>query len=229
MGLPYDHSHRFTLSDLLDYSITEYIDNIVETCLKAEAEHKVEKMLAVMRARWESRRLRVDHVPSKPFSFAVTEIVQPHPVLKEKTTTFALDTDQAPELLKDTFCIVVDTEDLCLWLEDDIMNLQVLLSSAREGKVSGHIAHLLDLLQRVQEILSLMTSRQTQVQPALRAALLCLLRCLHCHGQWYHCLLSFPPVLSGNTSWTSSKALTASNLPPLTSPPSRLPRPRFKR
>ena len=221
MGLPYDRSHRFTLSQLLDCNITEYIDNIVETCLKAEAEHKVEKTLTAMRDRWESRRLTVKHFPSKPFSFAVTAVDKPRTGLKEKTATFAvtavdkprtglkektatfavtavdkprtglkektatfavtavdkprtglkektatfaLDTDQPPELLKETFCVVVDTENLVLWLEDDIMSLQLLLSSSRsESKVSGHVAHLLDLLQRVQEILSLMICRQTQV------------------------------------------------------------------
>ena len=164
MGLPYDRSHRFTLSQLLDCNITEYIDNIVETCLKAEAEHKLEKTLTAMRDRWESRRLTVKHFPSKPFSFAVTAVDKPRTGLKEKTATFALDTDQPPELLKETFCVVVDTENLVLWLEDDIMSLQLLLSSSRsESKVSGHVAHLLDLLQRVQEILSLMICRQTQV------------------------------------------------------------------
>ena len=166
MGLPYDRSHRFTLSQLLDCSIMEYIDNIVQTCLKAEAEHKVERTLTAMRERWESRKLKVELIPSKPFSFAITVVDKPHPGVKERTATFALDPDQAPELLKDTFCTVVETEDLLLRLEDDIVSLQVLLSSAREGKVSGHIAHLLDLLQRVQEILSLMVCRQTQVQPA---------------------------------------------------------------
>lgn len=212
MGLPYDRSHRFTLSQLLDCNITEYIDNIVETCLKAEAEHKVEKILTAMRERWESRRLTVKHFPSKPFSFAVTAIDKPRTGLKEKTTTFALDTDQPPELLKETFCMVVDTEDLLLWLEDDIMSLQVLLSSSRgESKVSGNIAHLLDLLQRVQEILSLMICRQTQVRAYVQPALMpptpacALLRvagvtvspslplslspslCL-CHAQWQHLL-----------------------------------------
>lgn len=171
MGLPYDRSHRFTLYELLDYNITEYIDNIIETCLKAEADHKLEKTLAAMRARWESRRLRVDHISSKPFSFAVTEADKPHHGLKEKMTTFALDPGQAAELLKDSFCTVVDTEDLRLWLEDDIMSLQVLLASAQEGKVSSNIGHLLDLLQRVREILTLMISGQTQVHTTPRAAL----------------------------------------------------------
>ena len=166
MGLPYDRSHRFTLSQLQDCNVMEYIDNIVQTCLKAEAEHKVEKTLTAMRERWENRKLEIELVPSKPFSFAVTVMDKPRPDVKEKTATFALDPDQPPELLKDTFCTVVDTDDLLLRLEDDIISLQVLLSSAHEGKMLGHVAHLLDLLQRVQEILSLMVCRQTQVQLA---------------------------------------------------------------
>lgn len=178
MGLPYDRSHRFTLSQLQDCNIMEYIDNIMQTCLKAEAEHKVEKSLTAMRQHWENRKLQVELTSSKPFSFAVTVLDKPRPGVKEKTATFALGPEQAPELLKDTFCTVVETEDLLLRLEDDIMSLQVLLSSAREGKMSGHIAHLLDLLQRVQEILSLVVCRQTQVQHSLQCLIVCLL------GSW---------------------------------------------
>ena len=167
MGFLFDRTFKFTIGDLIEHDISQYADNIIETCHKAEAEFHIEKTLSEMQARWERTTLKVDLLPAGQYSSLLQKRKQSTVKRAKARVTFDLGSHSALPRGKSEYedlCILTDTEELFVFLQDDIMHLQVLLQSPQLSKVKGQMSHQLDLLQQLQDLLLQLVDCQNEVR-----------------------------------------------------------------
>lgn len=159
----YNAAHHYTLHDLISCHVLDSPDILSVVCNKAEKEAQLQVSVARLQEGWEGRTISIDQSLLNWCMFAVLETEHNEMTESKEETNHLTSCTMFPRVSSTPFLTVSNADELCMLVEEDLVQLQVLLGSPHLGMLKGQAVHWQSVLRHLQEILSLISVCQEKV------------------------------------------------------------------
>ena len=174
----YHPAHHYTLRDLILFHVLDNPDIVNEICHKAVKEAELRQSVSKLKERWENKLLQTHQVPLEQYQFAVSDVDSSGQQASHKpgekivflSPITAPQVSQAPA---NHLLTVSNSRELCALVEEDLVLLQVLLSSPHLGSLKIQAELWMSTLRQLMEVFSLLSSSQEKASVTEEDNILC--------------------------------------------------------